>query len=137
VASKFASFAHAERSVRQRNSAQLHPLVFDAIVGLALWLVLAAWLFFSGPDYSRIVLVVVSGLALTAIGISYVLWRISWKHGATRIPGEEEPFHDWRTGEFQTWQARLEGREALIQILLPIAAVAIGMTAIGIVFCLT
>ena len=98
MATKFASFAHAERSVRQRNSAQLHPLVFDAIVGLALWLVLAAWLFFGGPDYSRIVLVVVSGLALTAIGIPYVLWRISWKHGATRVPGEEEPFHDWRTG---------------------------------------
>jgi hypothetical protein len=137
VATKLASFARAATSARQRLSTQLHPFVFDAIVGAALWLVLAAWLFFRGPDYSDIVLVVVSGLALAAVGIPYVLWRISWKHGASSAPGDEESFHDWRTGEFQTWQALLKGRDALIQILLPITAVAVGMTAIGIVFCLT
>jgi hypothetical protein len=137
VATKLATLARAATSARQRVSTQLHPLVFDAIVGLAFCLVLAAWLFFRGPDYSDIVLVVVSGLALAAVGIPYVLWRISWKHGASRAPGDEEPFHDWRTEEFQTWQGRLKGRDALIQILLPIAAVAVGMIAIGVVFCLT
>ena len=137
MATKFASIERARASARQRIWAQLHPLVFDAVVGLALWLVLSAWLFFRGSGYSEIVLAVMSGLAMAAVAIPYVLWRIAWTHGASRLPASEESFHDWQTGELQTWQARIRCRDALIQILLPLAAVAGGMTAIGIVFWLT
>jgi len=137
VATKFASIERARASARQRIWAQLHPLAFDAVVGLALWLVLSAWLFFRGSGYSEIVLAVMSGLAMAAVAIPYVLWRIAWTHGASRPPADEQSFHDWQTGELQIWQARIRCRDALIQILLPLAAVAGGMTAIGIVFWLT
>jgi hypothetical protein len=35
-------------------------------------------------------------------------------------------------GDFVTWQDRLKGANAAIEILLPLAAVAFGMTALGI-----
>jgi hypothetical protein len=98
VATKFASIERARPSARQRIWAQLHPLVFDAVVSLALWLVLSAWLFFRGSGYSEIVLAVMSGLAMAAVAIPYVLWRIAWTHGASRPPADEESFHDWQTG---------------------------------------
>jgi hypothetical protein len=37
-------------------------------------------------------------------------------------------------GVRDTWQGRLTGTEAAMQILLPIAAAAFGMTALGIAF---
>jgi hypothetical protein len=55
------------------------------------------------------------------------------------MPGEQQrqlPFRDWRSGEFAVWQARLRGLHAAIDILLPLAAVAFGLTAIGIVFAI-
>jgi hypothetical protein len=36
-----------------------------------------------------------------------------------------------------TWTGRVSGREAAMQILLPIAAVAFGMTIFGLVFLFT
>ena len=47
----------------------LHPVVYTAIIALALWLVVSAWVFFGGADYDGITLVVVTGLFLVAIGI--------------------------------------------------------------------
>ncbi len=43
-------------------------------------------------------------------------------------------FRDWRTGDFAVWGSRLHGTHAAIDMLLPLAAVAFGLTAIGIVF---
>jgi hypothetical protein len=43
-------------------------------------------------------------------------------------------FHDWKIGDFAVWGARLRGTHAAIDMLLPLAAVAFGLTALGIVF---
>lgn len=40
----------------------------------------------------------------------------------------------WAARDFDTWQDRLSSTQAALQILLPIAAAAIGMTVFGIVF---
>ena len=50
-----------------------------------------------------------------------------------RPPGKTS-FHDWRTGDFAVWGSKLHGTDAAIDMLLPLAAVAFGLTAIGIVF---
>ena len=46
------------------------------------------------------------------------------------------PFGKWTACSFETWTGGISGREAAMQILLPIAAVAIGMTIFGLVFAL-
>ena len=60
----------------------------------------------------------------------------TWQHNA---PSEEtrEPagsFDAWASQSFATWTGALSGREVTMQILLPIAAVALGMTIFGLVF---
>jgi hypothetical protein len=44
---------------------------------------------------------------------------------------------DWASGSFEIRQDRLKGANAIAEILLPIAAVALGMTVLGIVFHFT
>jgi hypothetical protein len=41
---------------------------------------------------------------------------------------------DWITGDFVVWGSRLHGTQAAIDMLLPLAAVAFGLTALEIVF---
>ena len=41
---------------------------------------------------------------------------------------------DWTAAEFDVWQGRRKGLNAIVEILLPLAAVAIGMTVFGVVF---
>jgi hypothetical protein len=66
-------FHRRERPVSDR----LHPLVFMAIVGLALWFVVSAW-GFATDGYTDYLLAVVSGFILIAVALSYVLWRV-WR----------------------------------------------------------
>ena len=114
----------------------LHPVVWRAIVALALWLVVSAWVFFGGADYDGITLAVVTGLFVVAIGIPVLLWR-TWQRRADHSEDAPTPsFRDWRSGEFATWTGRHAASGAAIETLLPIAAVAFGMTAIGLVFVL-
>lgn len=51
-------------------------------------------------------------------------------------PYRRERGSEWAANSFATWTGDISGREASIQILLPIAAVAIGMTIFGLVFVL-
>jgi hypothetical protein len=60
-------------------------------------------------------------------------WRWRWDHAHDSHPGAIS-FRDWRAGDFAVWGARLRGSDAAIDMLLPLAAVAFGLTAIGIVF---
>ena len=43
-------------------------------------------------------------------------------------------FHDWRIGDFAVWGSKLRSTDAAIDMLLPLAAVAFGLTGIGIVY---
>jgi hypothetical protein len=40
----------------------------------------------------------------------------------------------WVVGEFDTWTGPVKGASATAEVLLPIAAVAVGMTVLGLVF---
>ena len=65
----------------------------------------------------------------------FVIW-LTWRNQTHARHGKTGSLRDWFAGECQTWQCRLTGREAATQVLLPIAAVAFGMLAIGIVLLL-
>jgi hypothetical protein len=116
-------------------SDELHPKIYTAIVGLTIWLLLSVWVLFSRGSYEGLTLSVITLFFTVLVGIPILLW-LTWRRNAapyeqSRIPA---PFHEWSTNSFETWTGGLRGREAAIQILLPIAAVTIGMTIFGLVF---
>jgi hypothetical protein len=61
---------------------------------------------------------------------SVILW-LTWRRN-TDLNDNVAPYREWSS--FETWTGGISGREASMQILLPIAAVAFGMTIFGLVF---
>jgi hypothetical protein len=114
---------------KRPNSDYLHPLVYKALVGLALWYVLAIWLGFGGYGYTDYLLVVVTGLFFFSVLLPAALWRI-WRSHHDPHSSTRQSFRNWAAGDFNIWQDRTTGATAAIEILLPIAAVALGMTAL-------
>jgi hypothetical protein len=124
------------RTVNGRNrpvSKHLHPLAYAAIIGLALWYVLSVWLGFAGDGGTDYLLTVATFFILGALALPLIAWRVwrqSRRPGAVR--GNTEAFNDWALGEVDIGEGRVSGTTALVEILLPIAAVAFGMTAFAI-----
>ena len=115
---------------------ELHPVIYRTIVVLALWLVVSVWVFFSGGGYDDLSFAVVTGLFVIAIGIPALLW-LTWRRNSAAGTDAASPrFSDWRSGDLATWTGRHAATRAAIEALLPIAAVAFGITAIGLVFYL-
>ena len=113
----------------------LHPRVYKAAIGLVVWYVLAAWLLFDRKDDIGLLLAMVSVLLLVAVLIPLSLAFVWKRHG---LPHQRHPHqlsvHDWSVGDFAVWGARIHSRHAAIDMLLPLAAVAFGLTALGVVF---
>lgn len=120
------------KDVARPVTSWLHPRVYALLVGLALWLVLSVWSF-AGGGVTDYLLFIVSGFVLIAVALPFILWRVGrTDDGATEGDDRPASFRDWASWDFDTWQGRLSGAQAAAQILLPIAAVAFGMTAFGI-----
>jgi len=112
------------------TSDQLHPWIYRTIVGLALLLILSAWGFF-GPGYSGLALAVVSAFIFIAVAIPLSPWWISRHH--TTDPDQPESFAAWQERDFEICEGRLKGADAALQVLLPIAAVSLGMAVFALV----
>jgi hypothetical protein len=123
---------HPIRHNRGRSDA-LHPRIYQIAAALALWLVLSVWFLFSTGSYTSLVLAVVSGFMLVAVGLPFILSRVG--DGLDR-EDHRTSLRDWSVAEFSAWGTQLTGAEAAVQVLLPIAAVSIGMTLIGLAFAL-
>ncbi len=114
---------------------QLHPNVYKAAVGLVAWFAVAAWLFFDRENDIGLPLAIVSTLLLVAVLLPWSLSLIWQKHEmAYRRHPEKILYRDWKIGDFAVWGSTLRGTHAAIDMLLPLAAVAFGLTALGIVF---
>ena len=79
-----------------------------------------------------LMLAVVSGFFLMAASIPFVLWRVWLRHGTGQ--SNQESFREWLAGDFDSAQDRRRAVGAAVEIALPLAAAAIGMTIIGIIF---
>jgi hypothetical protein len=114
---------------------QFHPRVYGTAVGLVVWFALAAWILFDRQSDISLPLGMVSVLLLVAVLLPWSL-SLVWKRH--RLPAERHvdkvSFNDWKTGEFVVWGSRIHSLDAAIDMLLPLAAVAFGLTGIGIVF---
>lgn len=128
------------RSPRNASN-ELHPVVYRAAAALLVWFVAAAWLLFGGPGYIDLALAMISVLVFAVIAVLAALRRTG--NRSRRMNGDSavsndadggvEGFVSWLQGEFSTWTDRRKGSSAAVEILLPIAAVAIGITTLGIV----
>jgi hypothetical protein len=105
---------------------------------LTIWLVLSIWFLFSRGTYTGLDAGVITFFFAVLVGIPVIIW-VSWRHNSN--PNEQHgyvaPYREWASHAFGTWTGGISGREAAAQILLPIAAVAIGMTIFGLVFLFT
>jgi len=116
-------------------------MVYIALVGLVLWLVLATWGFGydSQTDY---LLAIVTGFLIIAVAIPATCALMAYSQG-TSGAGEDSArrdtasFRQWAAEDFDTWQDRVKGRNAAVEVLLPMAAIAIGMTAFAVVLHFT
>jgi hypothetical protein len=122
----------------KRVVSTLHPAVYMALIGLTLWLGLAIWGFgYDGQtDY---LLAIVSGFLFIAVAIPATLALMvhRQKNSDERKNSGNASLREWMTGDFDTWQDRVKGRNAAVEVLLPMAAIAIGMTAFAIVLHFT
>jgi hypothetical protein len=115
----------------------LHPLVYKTMLALTVWLLLSIWVLFGTGTYVGLIFAMVTLFFVIVTAIPLLIWQ-TWRRNAdrhdTRAPGET--FHDWASHAFATWTGPLSGREAATQILLPLAAVSLGMTIFGLVYVL-
>jgi hypothetical protein len=114
---------------------QLHPRIYGAAVGLIAWFALMAWVLFDRASDVNLSLIFVTVLFVVAIGLPWTLSLI-WRKFQMPHEGHPKPtsFHDWRHGDLAVWGARLRASDAAIDVLLPLGAVSLGLTAIGVVF---
>jgi len=116
----------------QPGNGELHPRVYLIMVALTAWLVLSIWFLFDRGGYVGLTRAMITLFFVILLGIPTLIW-LAWRKAEPDEEAQEEAFHDWASQGFDTWTERLSGKAAAIQILLPIAAVAFGMTIFGLV----
>jgi hypothetical protein len=112
---------------------QLHPGIYRAAVGLVAWFALAAWILFDRQSDIELPLAMVRVLLLVAVLLPWTL-SLVWKRYLVPRHPTKISFREWSAGDFAAWGSKLRATQAAIDMLLPLAAVAFGLTAIGIVF---
>jgi hypothetical protein len=110
----------------------LHPWVYGLMIALTAWFALAVWSF-AGSGLVNYLLFVVSGFMFVTVALTLILSRVGHQDAAAQ-PGKEPSLRDWARWDYDTWTGRLSGAQAAAQILLPLAAAAVGMTVIGLIF---
>jgi hypothetical protein len=127
---------HGNAPANRPVTAGLHPRVYTVLLCLVVWFTLAVWAF-AGGGVTDYLLFVVSGFLFVAVMLPLILSRV----GGTQNPQKRRtaevvdvPFRAWSGQVFDTWAGRLSGGQAAVQVLLPIAAAALGMTIFGITF---
>jgi hypothetical protein len=112
---------------------RLHPAIYITIAGLALVFIASAWTFAALND-SYYLIAIVTGFVTAAVGLPFQLWRVQRHgHGPRDTSLSPRSLSNWLHTDLDVWQTRIRGSDAAAAILLPIAAVAIGMLCLAIV----
>lgn len=129
---KTATDSRSTRAPAKRTS-WLHPRVNVLLIAVTAWFALAVWSF-AGPGIVDYLLFIVSGFIFVAVGLPLILSCVGRTAGAATGEQNTPSLRDWARSEYETSEGNLPGAEAATQIVLPIAAAAVGMTAIGLIF---
>jgi len=106
------------------------PAPLLALMGLCLgWFVPIGWLAYGGSTDTVMAMLLVSVFATVALGVPWLLVRTS--RGRVDTTSAYRP-RQWLRGQFETFTGRLPSREAIILILLPLGAAAVGITLMGV-----
>jgi hypothetical protein len=100
--------AHLPVPVRPND--ELHPLVYRAMIGLTIWLVLSVWALFDRGSYVGLNLAIVTLFFLIFVALPTTLW-LAWRRNAD--PNEQHsyvtPFREWISHPFVTWTGGISG----------------------------
>jgi len=102
------------------------------IVGLGLWLAVSIW-GFCGAGYTALVFAVIGLLIAVAVGLAAVAVLVARRRGRPREDPRPGSLAAWLDSEFVAHTGGLKGAAAAAQVILPLAAVAFGMTLFAIV----
>ena len=122
----------------RRPSGAFHPLVFKLMAGLAAWFVLSSWAF-AGGGATDLALTMVTFIFLVGVALPSLIGRIRQAHRMERpdddesTTGRDTVFGNWIGDDVELWTGPVKGKLVTIETLLPIAAVAFGMTAFALV----
>jgi hypothetical protein len=126
-----------EQQQRAPVTSRAHPGIYAIVIALTAWFIVSAWSF-AGGGVTDYLLFIVSGFLCVAIGLPLILFRVGRAgpslQGRSSRGYEQPSLRDWMRWRYDTRTGQLSGSSAATQILLPIAAAAIGMTAIGIAY---
>lgn len=122
------------------NGDRSHPPVSQApprqfrriVVALAVLLVVSVWGFF-GAGHTGLALAIVSLFIAMVVTLSLVLMHIARRDEPNAGTGNSETLRDWLDREFDDYTGRIKASSAAIEILLPLVAVAFGMTLFALV----
>jgi hypothetical protein len=109
--------------------------LYGMAIGFVTWFALAVWLF-AGAGTTDYLLFIVSGFIFVVMFLQFILSRVRRDEPPAKAD-ESSHFSDRRKWDLETFQSRISFNQAAVQILLPLAAAALGMTAIGIVMQIT
>lgn len=113
--------------------ARLHPYIYKIMMLLVLWMLVAAWGFVAS-GYTGIALGMITFFLIVSVGLLAVLWQISRRGPDTGLDkGRNRSLAAWLDGEVEIWGSRIHGTHAATQIILPLAAAAVGMTVLMVV----
>jgi hypothetical protein len=120
----------------------LHPRIYESAIFLVVWFALSAWMLFDHRfdrvDDMVLPLAMVSVFLFIAVLLPFALSLVWTRHSMPHEEGHAQQaqmtFRDWQAGDFAVWGGKLRSINAALDMLLPLAAVAFGLTGIGIVF---
>jgi hypothetical protein len=90
-----------------RRTNELHPLVYRAMIGLTIWLVLSVWALFSRGAYEGVTLSIITLFFVVLVGIPVILW-LTWRRN-TDLNDNVAPYREWSAGSFETWTGGISG----------------------------
>jgi hypothetical protein len=111
----------------------MHPAIYLSMLALLLLYILSVWFLFGGDYYNDLIFTIVTGLFVVASAIPALLW-LTWRRNSSDDAMDDRTFRDWAAGEFETWTGKSNGINSAVEALLPIAAVAVGLTVLGVIF---
>jgi ACR3 family arsenite efflux pump ArsB len=100
----------------------VHPRIQKWGAALAAWMLVVAWIGFSGTATINIAIAISVVTLVMYLGVPLILARTS------RYVTPQTSFGDYLEGELETYGGAISGREAMIQVLTVPACLAVGLT---------
>lgn len=106
----------------------LHPVIYAALVGSLLWIILAGWTLIGRDRYMDYLLIFITVLMTLFVGATFLISGI-WRHRS----GQAErvlQLKDWIHSRLETATGLIDARQATFLVLLPPVAVALSIMII-------